>query len=218
MELENIYVYRMTHIDNIPNILRNGITHKNSPNSNPNFVSIGDVSLIDTRSTKYVSIDNGEMLNFNAKSIILGDFIPFYFGIKMPMLYVIQNGGNFIEKATSAENIIYLVCPISNIIESGITYYFSDGHATDSLSSFYDNTKVNELPNIIDWDSIKAPFWGGQENLNIKRKKQAELLVSNDLPAQFIVGFCCYNEDTKERLLNMGIENKKIKVLPKAYY
>ncbi|MCD8440917.1 DUF4433 domain-containing protein [Tenacibaculum finnmarkense] len=218
MELENIYIYRMTHIDNIPNILLNGITHKNSPNSNPNFVPIGDVILIDTRSTKHVSIDNGDMLNFNAESIILGDFIPFYFGIKMPMLYVIQNGGNFVEKATSAENIIYLACPISNIIESGEIYYFSDGHATDSLSSFYDNTKVNELPKIIDWDSIKAPFWGGQENLNIKRKKQAELLLSNDLPAQFIVGFCCYNKDTKEKLVNMGIEDEKIKVIPRAYY
>tara|TARA_R110002051_G_scaffold137454_1_gene209959 strand:- start:1183 stop:1839 length:657 start_codon:yes stop_codon:yes gene_type:complete len=218
MELENIYIYRMTHIDNIPNIMLNGITHKNSPNSNPNFVPIGDVSLIDTRSTKNVSIDNGDMLNFNAKTIVLGDFIPFYFGVKMPMLYVIQNGGNFVEKATPAENIIYLACSISNVIQSEKIYYFSDGHATDNLSSFYDNSKVNELPNIIDWDSIRAPFWGGEENLNLKRKKQAELLVFGDLAAQFIVGFCCYNEDTKEKLVNMGIEKEKIKVVPKAYY
>jgi hypothetical protein len=208
----------MTHIDNIPNIIVNGITHKDSPNSNPNFVSIGDVSLIDNRSTRNVMIDNGEMLNFNAESIILGDFIPFYFGIKMPMLYVIQNGGNFVEKATPAENIIYLACPINNIIESGETYYFSDGHATDSLSSFYDSSKVSELPNIIAWESIKAPFWGGQENLNIKRKKQAEFLVSNDLPAQFIVGFCSYNEEAKQKLVNMGIDDEKIKVVPRAYY
>ena len=77
MELENIYIYRMTHIDNIPNIMVNGITHKNSPNSDPNFVAIGDVSLIDTRSAKNVRIDNGDLLDFNAESIVLGDFIPF---------------------------------------------------------------------------------------------------------------------------------------------
>ncbi len=218
MELENIYIYRMTHIDNIPNILTNGITHKNSPNSNPNFIPIGDVSLIDTRATKRVSIDNGDILNFNALSIILGDFIPFYFGIKMPMLYVIQNGGNFVQKATPAENIIYLACPINNIIQSGGVYYFSDGHATDSLSSFYDNTKINELPDIIDWNSIRAPFWGGQENLNIKRKKQAEFLVSDDIPANFIKGYCCSNEKAKIKLIGMGIEENKIKVIPNAYY
>ncbi len=218
MELEKIHVYRMTHMDNIPDILLNGITHKNSPNSNPDFISIGDVSLIDTRSTKQVIVDNGEPFNFNAPTIVLGDYIPFYFGIKMPMLYVIQNGGNFVEKATSAENIIYLVCPIKNIIESGGIYYFSDGHATDSLSSFYDSSKIKELPAIIDWNSIKAPFWGGQENLNLKRKKQAELLVSNDIPANFIVGYCCYNERAKEKLVLMGIQEKSIKVVPEAYY
>jgi ssDNA thymidine ADP-ribosyltransferase, DarT len=218
MELENIYIYRMTHIDNILNILQNGITHKNSPNSNSNFVPIGDVSLIETRSTKRVSIDNGDALNFNAPSVILGDFIPFYFGIKMPMLYVIQNGGNFVEKATPKENIVYLACSINNIIQSDGVYYFSDGHATDSLTSFYDKTKINELPNIIDWGSIKALFWGRQENLNIKRKKQAEFLVANDLPANFIIGFCCSNEETKIKLIGMGIEGKKIKVIPNAYY
>lgn len=218
MELKNIYVYRMTHIDNIQYILKNGITHKNSHNSNPNYISIGDVSLIDNRSTKMVIIDNGENLDLNASSIILGDFIPFYFGIKMPMLYVIQNGGNFVEKPTPAEHIIYLACPINGIIQSGGVYYFSDGHATDSLTTFYDNNKINELPNIIDWDSIKAPFWGGHENLNIKRKKQAELLVSDDLPANFIAGFCCSNAETKEKLVNMGVEDERIKVLPNAYY
>lgn len=218
MELRNIYVYRMTHIDNISHILNFGITHKNSTNSNPNFTPIGDVSLIDTRSTRRVSVDNGEILNFDAETIVLGDFIPFYFGIKMPMLYVIQNGGNFVEKATPPENIIYLACPISNIVNSGGVYYFSDGHATDNLTSFYDKSRIEELPHIIDWDSIKAPFWGGQENLNLKRKKQAEFLVSDDMPASFIAGFCCYNEEVKRRLIRMGIDEVKIKVLPRAYY
>ena len=158
MELEKIHIYRMTHIDNIPNTLQNGITHKNSPNSNPNYVPIGDVSLIDTRSSKRVSIDNGDLQNSNAPSIILGDFIPFYFGTRMPMLYVIQNGGNFVKKATPAQNIIYLAYSITHIIKSVGVYYFSDGHATDSFTSFYDKTRVNELPNILDWDSIKASF------------------------------------------------------------
>jgi hypothetical protein len=65
MELENIYIYRMTHIDNIPNILLIGITHKNSPNSNPNFVPIGDVSLIDTRSTLVLIMEKCSTLMLN---------------------------------------------------------------------------------------------------------------------------------------------------------
>lgn len=61
MKLEEIKIYRMTHIKNIPHILQYGITHKNSSNSNQNFVTIGDLSLIDLRNNKQVSIDNGNL-------------------------------------------------------------------------------------------------------------------------------------------------------------
>ncbi len=217
MKLNDIHIYRITHIDNIPHIIENGITHKNSPKSNPNFVSIGDNSLINKRDSKKVKINNGELLSFSYKSIVLGDFIPFYFGIKMPMLYIIKNGYHNI-KATPNESIIYLVCPINNIIQLKEDYYFSDGHATNKLTCFYNKAKIDELPNIIDWKSIRAPYWDEQRgNLDIKRKKQAELLVSNDIPFECIVGFCCYNENTKNILINMGVKNT-IKVTPSAYY
>lgn len=208
----------MSHILNIPYILQYGVTHKNSPNANPDFINIGDMSLIDTRSTKRVSVDNGNFLNFDAPSIILGNFIPFYFGVKMPMLYVTQNGGNFVEKATPAEEIVYIACPINMIIKSENVFYFSDGHATDNLTTFYDRSKIYELPTLIEWTAIKAAFWGGQENLNIKRKKQAELLVENDLPPDFLMGFGCFNDTAKQRLIRMGVEEGKIKVIPNAYY
>lgn len=89
MELSQINVYRITHIENVKHILNYGITHKNSSNSNPNFKGIGDVSLIETRSMKQVNVDNGDIFN-TIETIVLGDFTPFYFGVKMPMLYVIQ--------------------------------------------------------------------------------------------------------------------------------
>lgn len=218
MDLATIKIYRMTHIENVPHILEHGITHKTSPNANPEFRTIGDVSLISTRSTRAVAIDNGDFLNFGAPTIVLGDFIPFYFGVKMPMLYVIQNGGNFVQQATPPKDIVYLVCSINKIIKSGLTCYFSDGHATDHLTTFYDDSKIKDLPNIIDWTAITTDYWGGQENLNIKRKKQAEFLVSDDIPVDDIIGFGCYNESAKKKLLEMGIADEKVKVISGAYF
>ena len=218
MNIEQIKLYRMTHIKNIPHILKYGITHKNSPNCNQNFITIGDLSLIDIRSLKQVTIDNGNFLDINASHITLGNYTPFYFGIKMPMLYVMQNGGNFVEKATPAKDIVYLACSLSNIINSNMNYYFTDGHATDGLTSFYNKNKIDDLPKVIDWESIVAPYWGGQENLNVKRKKQAEFLIQEDLPPDFIIGFGCYNNVAKEELINMGIEESKIKEIPNAYF
>jgi hypothetical protein len=218
MELGQIKIYRITHIENIPNILQHGITHRNSPKANPDFITIGDNSLINTRSTKTVKVDNGNFINLDAITIVLGNFIPFYFGVKMPMLYVIQNGGNFVEKATPAEDIVYLACPIKTIIQANSIYYFTDGHATDNLTTFYDKSKINELPTLIDWHAVKADYWGGQENLDIKRKKQAEFLVSDQLPPDYLIGFGCYNESAKQRLILMGVEEEKIKVISNAYY
>ncbi len=46
MNLGQVNIYRILHIENIPHVLANGITHKESPKANPAFVGIGDVSLI----------------------------------------------------------------------------------------------------------------------------------------------------------------------------
>jgi hypothetical protein len=208
----------MTHIENIPHILQYGITHKNSPNSNARYVAIGDTSLISTRETMQVPITNGNR-SLPKSNIILGDFIPFYFGVRMPMLYVVQRGGNGVEKATPPQDIVYLACKVIDIIGSGVTYYFSDGHATDFLTLFYDSSKVADLPKIINWDAvIKVKYWSGDTNLRLKSKKQAEFLVADDIPAKFLVGFVCYNSEAQERLIKMGIESDKIKIKSDAYY
>jgi len=219
VELNKVILYRITHIENIPYILQFGITHRNSQNRNPNFKNIGDISLIDTRTKKSILVDNGDFNKISGlTSIPLGDYIPFYFGVRMPMLYVAQHGGNFVEQATPPSDIIYLACSISKIVSSKIDFLFTDGHATDMLTSFYDASKINELVEIIDWEAVKSLYWGGNENLNIKRKKQAEFLVLGDLPPDFVIGFGCYNENAKSRLISFGIDEGKIKVIPNAYF
>jgi hypothetical protein len=205
----------MTHIENIPHILMNGITHKDSSNADPDYVAIGDVSLINTRAAKQINITNGNRSK-PFETITLGDFIPFYFGVRMPMLYVMQHGGNCVERATPKEDIIYVVCNLKDIVESGVTYYFSDGHATDNLSLFYDSSKIYELPNIIDMQAIIARFW--HDNLDIKRKKQAEFLAVDDIAPENICGFVCYNDNSKQRLIKMTGDSDKIKIFPQAYF
>jgi hypothetical protein len=150
--------------------------------------------------------------------ITLGNFIPFYFGVRMPMLYVVQNGGNFVTIPTPPEKIIYLACKITDLINSEISFYFSDGHATDAFTQFYDQNQITRLSDIIDWKAIHAKYWGGENNLEVKRKKQAEFLVGSDLSPVFLSDFGCYNNEAKEYLLSLNISDDKISVVPDAYY
>lgn len=197
----------MTHIKNIPYILEKGIVHKNSINASMNYVSIGDTSLINTRNNKKIIIGN--------KTITLGDYIPFYFGVRMPMLYVIQKGGNCVPQATRPEDIIYVVISLKSFLESGQNFYFSDGHGTDALSIFYDKTAINQLPNIINWESVLATKW---DETSVKRQKQAEFLVEGDVNTKHIAGYVCYNDNSKSNIIKLGIKPDTVKVFPQAYY
>ena len=210
MTLDDIHLYRMTHIENIPHILSYGIVHKSSPNADPNYIPIGDVSLIDYRTTRSVNVDG--------QQIVLGDFIPFYFGVRMPMLIVIQSGGNFVKQAHRPQEIVYVVVSLKEIIQSGYTFYFSDGHATNFLTEFYSSKDINQLPALIDWDAINERYWSNEDDLDLKRRKQAEFLIKEDIAPNHIAGYVCYNTDAKQQLMNMGVNPGIIKIAPQAYY
>src|SRR5690606_35780976 len=118
-DLTKIRLFRMTHIDNVPHILLHGITHRASPLHNPDYVAIGDGSIITTRAMRTLT---------NGKS--LGQHIPFYFWGRMPMLYVIQHGYNGVQ-VTNPADIVYCLSRVSLIIEHGLPFMFTDGHAID---------------------------------------------------------------------------------------
>ena len=73
-----------------------------------------------------------------------------------------------------------------------------------------------DLSKIVDWNAVKASYWGGQDNLNLKRKKQAEFLVSEDIAPSLIFAVGCYNDAAKNKLIGLGIKKEKIKVIPKC--
>lgn len=206
LDLNKIYIYRMTHIDNIPHIIQNGITHSNSKNANVNFIPIGDNSLI---------YERREIILKNNK--LLGDYIPFYFGIRTPMLYVLQNGYNMVT-ATLAENIVYCVSSVQNIIDLQLDFVFTDGHAKDKFTTQFFSEDIQNIGSLLDWNSIKATYWKDEEDLDLKRKKQAEFLVLGDIPYNSLLGFIVYNENSKQKLINRGVDAKIIGIKPEYYF
>jgi len=141
--------------------------------------------------------------------------VPFYFGVRMPMLYVMQHGFNGVPEV-SPENIIYCVSSVAKIIEHKLDFVFTDGHAVDTFSSFYNPSDINEIENIIDKKAISCRYWKDEKDLDLKRRKEAEFLVGDDIPYEALIGFCTYNEKAKNRLIESGVKNKVI-VKP-AYY
>lgn len=148
VNLRKTYIFRITHIDNIPHILRYGITHSDSDNANPDYVPIGDTTLISTR-------ENVRVLNDR----LIGEYIPFYFAVRTPMLYVMQNGFNGVTPIPP-EKIVYCVSSVQSILDMKLEFVFSDGHAIDKFSSFFPAKDIYKLDEIVDQDAINARYWG----------------------------------------------------------
>jgi len=204
--LNNKYIFRITHIENVPHILHYGITHLSSPNANPDFVPIGDSSLIATRN-EFV-LNNGNRL---------GDYIPFYFGKLTPMLYVVQKGFNAVNRITP-DNIVYFVSSIQKIIDLKLDFVFTDGHAVDGFSTQYNKDDIDRIDEVIDWNAVNVKYWKSESDLDLKRRKEAEFLVLGDIAADALLWFIVYNQHAKDRLIGFGLNEKQVQIEPKAYF
>lgn len=206
LDLSKTYLYRMTHIENIPHIIQYGITHFNSKNANPNFVPIGDFSLIKTRNDFPLQNER-----------TLGEYIPFYFGVRMPMLFVIQKGYNMVNP-THPSNIVYCVSSIQNIIDLELEFVFTDGHAIDKFSQQFGPGDISNIGNIIDKNAINAKYWKSDNDLDLKRRKEAEFLVLGDISSSAIKEYIVYNDNAKNQLIQYGINKSSIVVNSEFYF
>lgn len=205
-ELNKIGLFRMMHIDNVPHVLQAGITHVSSPNANPAYVPIGDSSLISSRSQ--FEMPNGKTL---------GSYIPFYFGVRMPMLYVIQKGFNMVQ-AIPPEKIVYCVSTVQKMIDHNLLFVFTNGHAVDGFTEFFDKEDVQNIDTLIDQQAIRAKYWNQDNDNDLKRRKEAEFLVESDIPPEAIVRWLVYNEAAKTELRSKGIPENQIVAKPEYYF
>src|SRR5262249_40870245 len=90
-------IFRITHRDNIPWILDNGLHCKSSKMTDPHYVEIGNPELISRRSHRAVPTPPDGMLS---------DYVPFYFTPFSPMLLNIKTGYGGIPKRRNDEIVI----------------------------------------------------------------------------------------------------------------
>ncbi|MBL7785687.1 MAG: DUF4433 domain-containing protein [Chitinophagales bacterium] len=207
MNLNEIKLHRLTHISNIRHIITYGITHKKSLNRNPNYKAIGDSGLIDKRSAIIIPNNN----------TLLGDYIPFYFGTRMPMLYIIQKGFNGLV-LIDPEELIYCITNVQQILDMEIPFLFTNAHASTKRCRFYGFDQVNQLEEIVDFVAVRNQTWGKEENLDTKHKKEAEFLVYTDIPFNGITNFAVYNSSAQKQLIDLGIHASQIVINHKYYY
>lgn len=107
---------------------------------------------------------------------------------------------------------------MQRIIDTKIDFVYTDGHATDGFTNFYFPDDIAEIEHQVDFNATKAKFWKDEKDLDLKRRKEAEFLIKQNLEYQDILGFATYSNDSQMELLKYGVNIEKIAIKPSLYF
>lgn len=203
-------IFRIVHVDNLPWLLRHGLQCRNFGHRHPNYQSIGNPELIEKRQRREIPVDPGGTL---------GDYVPFYFTPKSPMLLNIKTGYGGIQRRENRE-IAILVSSLPRLDELGVPYVVADRHAYLNVARFFrDRDGLAGLP-WADWQ--QQYFKRDLENPERFERYQAEALVHRELPVQALLGVVVYTDRVKGQVeqwaADAGADNVAIHVRPRWYF
>lgn len=185
---EKALIFRITHIENVPWILDNGVHCAKSDCRDPNFIQIGSADMIGKRANHRVRVHP-----FGT----LGDYVPFYFTPKSVMLYNIHTGYNGIIQRRMSDIVIF-VTSLHRLVEEKIPFLFTDRHAY--LVNAEPTSDLAHLDRL-NWKILRThDFKKDPDNPEKFEQYQAEALVHRCVPVTAMRAIVCYGEEQKERL------------------
>lgn len=107
---------------------------------------------------------------------------------------------------------------MQKIIDFQLDFVFTNGHAVDRFSSQYTVADIHNFATILDRNAIIAKYWRDENDLDLKRRKEAEFLVLGDISNQAILGYITYNENAKNKVLKFGAEATLVHIKSEYYF
>jgi len=181
-----ILIYHISDVENLPSILNNGRLYSDAIMAQRNPTVIGYNHIKERRLTQItVPCCNDRFV---------GEFVPFYFCPRSPMLFTI-NQGNTGRPPGCQKTIIHLVSNVSLAVALGQDWAISDGNAGAFHTSFEADLRALEDLN---WPAIRARNWQGKTH-----EKSAEFLVADFFPWNCIQQIGCHNSQVAQEVKDL---------------
>ncbi|GEN28052.1 hypothetical protein HVA01_16980 [Halovibrio variabilis] len=187
-------IWRITHRQNLPWILVNGLHAGHHGMRASEWVVIGNEELINRRAHRDVPRAPGGVLN---------DYVPFYFTPFSPMMYNIHTGRGGVKTVANAD-IVILVSSLHKVAELGLPFVFTDRHAYPVTANYF-----NDLDNLsaIDWPLLQQRnFQRDPDDPEKIERYQAEALIHKYVPIQALLGAICYTPKVQLELQQQAAE------------
>lgn len=182
---EKALIFRAVHVGNLSWILEHGLHCRNSPQQDPNYISIGKQDLIDHRRNHPVPV---------SPQGVLGNYVSFYFTPRSPMMLNIRTGYGGVKRRENRE-ILFFVSSIHRLVELGLPFVFTNQHAYTAEAEYFSRTE--ELGRI-DWRLLQSGnFKTDDADPGKGPRYQAEALVHRHVPLDALLGIGCYDEGTQ---------------------
>lgn len=181
----NKQIFHITHVDNLPGIIAMDRLWCDSQRIAQGFenTNIGYSHIKARRMAHSVTVSEGGTL---------GNYVPFNFCPRSVMLFVVSRGHENYNQGQMP--IVHLVSSVDTIVASGRPWAFTDRHAELGYANQYDS--LDDLDKV-DWDVMPERYWSESEK---KEKRQAEFLVHDYCPWEFIQKIVVINQEFKEKV------------------
>jgi hypothetical protein len=179
-------IYHFTHGKNLDAILAAGELRPSA--TAENAVDIADAKIKSSRTNRTVSC---------GPRGCVGDYVPFYFAPRSPMLFRIQQGG--VEGVDGdPKGLVYFATTTERLDAAGLVWVFTDGNAAAAVTQFFDDGAL--LAEKVDWALMRATYWNNTtEDGDRVRRRGAECLVHGAVPLDVIDEIGVYNAAAQTR-------------------
>ncbi len=191
VSLERALLFRITHIRNLPWLLRNGL-HAASGRRDPDFTPIGNPELIGKRQRRVIPISPGGTLD---------DYVPFYFTPHSPMLLNILSGRGGLP-ARSREEIAFVISSVAQLQDCKVGCVLTDAHAYSGEAQFF---PCPEGLGRIDWELLRSrDFKRDPDDPGKLARYQAEALVHTHVPVDALLGFAGPTDSAVQQIRSLA--------------
>lgn len=181
-------IYHISHMRNLGRIIAEGGLHCDRTAQNMKSVTIGHAHIKERRLQRPVAV---------GPRGTVGDYVPFYFAPRSPMLYAISRGA--VQGYVEGQSPVIYVCSTAEAVnEAGLRWVFTEGHADMVFTDFFDDLRDLDK---IDWDLMGSRYWyDTDEDPDRKRRRQAEFLVHQFFPWELVSYIGVYDQTAAEAI------------------
>lgn len=116
------------------------------------------------------------------------------------------------------EEIVYLVSSVQLVAKGTQPWCFTDGHALENITEYFD--KLADLANV-NWDVNWSWKWKDPNNPDSFRQKQAEFLVHDFFPWEWVERIGVINKSMRDQvraIIASASHLPTIEIQPKWYF